>query len=71
MCLLIRTDAHISQALPQVTVDSVLVAVAFEVADDADLEGVRRQEVPQHVEDAGSLNGKSKKSLRATDDEQI
>lgn len=53
------------------TVDGVLVAVAFEVADDADLEGVGRQEVPQHVEDAGSLNGKSKTSLRATDDEQI
>lgn len=38
------------------TVDGVLVAVAFEVADDADLKGVRCQEVPQHVEDTCSLS---------------
>lgn len=60
MCLLVCKNAHISQALPQVTVDGVLVAVAFQVADDADLEGVRRQEVPQHVEDARSLSEESK-----------
>lgn len=53
-----HTSTHIAQAFPQVTVDGVLVAVAFEVADDADLKDIRCHEVPQHVQDARSLNRK-------------
>lgn len=39
------THTYISQTLPQVTVDSVLVAVALEVSDNANLEGIRCQEI--------------------------
>lgn len=55
-----HASTHIGQALPQVTVDRVLVAVAFEVADDADLKDIRSHEVPQHVQDTRSLNRKER-----------
>lgn len=56
-----HTNTHTSQALPQVAVDSVLVAVALEVSDDANLKGLRSQEVPQHIQDTCSLKKKLKK----------
>lgn len=50
---------HISQALPQVAVHCVLVAVALQVSDDADLKGLRSEEVPKHVQNARSLKKKN------------
>ena len=36
---------HVAQAFPQVAIDGVLEAVASEVANNADLKGLSRQEV--------------------------
>ena len=51
----VGTPTHVGEALPEVAIDGVLVAVATEVADDALIEGLSGQEVPQHVQDAGPL----------------
>ena len=51
----VGTPTHVGEALPEVAIDGVLVAVATEVADDALIEGLWGQEVPQHVQDAGPL----------------
>lgn len=48
-------QTHISQALPQVAVDSVLVAIALKVSDNANLKGLWSQKVPQHVQNTSSL----------------
>lgn len=53
---------HISQTLPQVAVDSVLVAVALQVLDDANFKGVWSQEVSQHIQNACSLQEKAKEN---------
>ena len=55
VCVCVGTPTHVGEALPQVAVDGVLVAIATEVADDALVEGLCRQEVPQHVQDARPL----------------
>lgn len=47
--------AHIGQALPQVAVDGVLVAVALQVSDDANLKSLRSQEVSQHIQNTCPL----------------
>lgn len=49
---------HIGQALPQVAVHSVLVAVALQVSDDANLKSLRSEEVPQHIQNACTLKTK-------------
>lgn len=51
----VHVSTHIRQALPQVSADRVLVAEASEVSDDADFKRLRSHKVPQHVQDARSL----------------
>lgn len=46
---------HSAQTLPQVCVDGVLVAVAFQVGNNPHLKYVRAQELPQHVQDTRTL----------------
>lgn len=47
--------AHSGQTLPQVCVDGVLVAVAFQISNDPLLKHIRAQELPQHVQDTCTL----------------